>query len=76
MHREIFKKEINKSKKLNNTIKYLILIEKNGILAEIIPACTESKVLEITRNEKNTVTVFGKARTANAWRFLCCMEAM
>lgn len=63
MHRKIF-------------TKYLILIEKNGILAEIIPAYTESKVLEITKNEKNTVTVFGKAKTANVWRFLYCTEVM
>jgi hypothetical protein len=39
MHRKIF-------------TKYRILIEKNGILAEIIPACTESIVLKITKNEK------------------------
>lgn len=62
---------------MHREIKYLILIEKNGILAEIIPACTASKVLEITKNEKNTVTVIGKAEMANAWRFLFnCTEVM
>lgn len=60
MHREIFKKELNKSKKLNNTPKYLILIERNGILAEIIPAYTESKVLEIIEKEEKTFTILEK----------------
>lgn len=52
-----------------NFTKYLILIEKNGILAEIIPACTESKVLEITKNEKKYSNRFRKSRNGKRMAF-------
>lgn len=77
MHRDIFKKELNKSKKLSNIPNYLILIENDGKLSEIIPVCTFSKVLEIARNERKNLIVFEKAGTANAcWRLKCACEVM
>lgn len=78
MHREIFKKELNKNKKLSNVPNYLILIENDGKLSEIIPVSTFSKVLEIARNERKNLIVFEKkAGTANAcWRFYCACEVV
>lgn len=81
MYRNSLKEELNQSenKKLSNIPNYLILIENDGKLSEIIPVCTISKVLEIARNNKQILTVFEKAGTASTcWRFLfnCTCEVM
>ncbi len=81
MHKSFFKEELNQSesKKLGNIPNYLILIENDGKLSEIIPVCTISKVLEIARERKQILTVFEKqGKESYYWRFLfnCSYEVM
>lgn len=79
MYRNSLKEKLNQSenKKLSNIPNYLILIENNGKLSEIIPVYTFSKVVEIARNEKQNLIVFEKAgKASTCWRFYCTYEVM
>lgn len=70
MHKKTFKEKLNKSesKKSSDIPNYLILIENDGKISEIIPACTLTKTLEIVVEKEKNCTVLEK--TKNNWEIL------
>lgn len=55
-----------------NLCNYLILIENDGLISEIIPVDTIQKVLDICTFEKKLCRVFVKNGTLGKnWRYLC-----